>query len=342
MTYREFAESLKAGRTERVYVFCGREAFLRRDAAARLKKKLLPEGLEDFNCQTLTAPSVSEIVAAAETLPMMGERRLVFVQDFAPLSDEKKGRGQSAESAADEAERLLDYLPRVPETACLVFLAGETIDRRKKLGKAMAALPGFLSFDTPDEAEIVRFLARRAAQLRVTIDQAAAERLVFLSGRDLETLACEMKKLSAYAGGSGRISAADVDALATRTPEARVFDMVDAAVAGRAGEAFRQLSTLLAAGETRLGILALIARQLRQMLYAKDMLAAGRTQKETADALGVKPFVAGKLAQRTARLRTERLREALSACTEAEYGVKSGAVREEAALDGVILRLTAL
>ena len=346
MNYRELVSALKAGKIEPVYVFAGKEAYLREDALARLRKRLMPEELSDFNCTELTNPAVQDIIACAETLPMLTDRHLVIVREFAPLSGgEKKGRTADqakGEGPDGESEALLQYLPKAPDTACVVFLAGETLDKRKKLGKTMAALPGFVSFDPPDDAELVRFLARIAERAGLSIDRTAAERLIFFSGRDLSALSREMEKLVAYAGNEGRILPEHVDAVATRTPEARVFDMIDAAVSGETEKAFGQLSTLLAAGEARLGILALLARQLRQMLYASDMLAAGKRRNEIADTLQVKPFVAERLERRVRRIPREKLRELLLLCTKTEFEIKSGIIREEAGLDRILLRLSNL
>lgn len=346
MNYRELVAGIKAGRIERVYVFTGKETYLREDALARIKKKLLPEELSDFNCTELTNPAVQDVIACAETLPVMAERRLLVVREFALLSGEdKKGKANDklrVEGSDRESEALIRYLSEVPDSTCIVFLAGDTVDRRKKLGKLMAALPGFVSFDPPDDAELIRFLSRIARLSGLAIDQSAAERLIFYSGRDLALLSQEMEKLIAYVGEEKCILPEHVDAVATRTIEARVFDMIDAAVFGETNRAFGQLTALIATGEARLGILALLIRQLRQMLYISDMFAAGKKQIEIAEAMQVKPFVVDRLERRTRRIPKEKIRNLLSLSIQTEFNVKSGVIREDAGLEQLLLRLSDL
>ena len=342
MNYREFVTSLRSGTPLSVYVFCGTEAFLRKDALARLKSRILPAGLEDLNCSELVNPSVSQITDNADTLPLMSDRRLVIVRELALLGQEGKAKSKDdgKETPGDrDSERLLSYLQAVPETVTIVFDAGSSLDRRKKLGKTLAALPGFVSFDPLEDRDLAGFLTKRAQSNGVKIRQDAIDRLIFLSGRDLHTLNAEIDKLSAYAAARGSIEAADVDAVATRTAEARVFDMIDALLDGRTGVAFAQLNILLEAGEARLGIMALITRQVRQMLYIKDMTGAGKGQQEIASTLGIKPFIVGKIAGRVRGIPTEELTRRLSDCIRAEYDVKCGALREDAALDTLFLRL---
>lgn len=62
--------------------------------------------------------------------------------------------------------------------------------------------------------------------------------------------------------------------------------MVDALVDGQAERAFSLLNVLLEGGEQRIGVLALITRQYRQMLYAKDMQESRTPQAQMAKALG--------------------------------------------------------
>lgn len=341
MKYQEFIASLK-GQVQPVYLFYGKEAFLRQDALKRLKTALLPEGLEMLNYTELTNPAVQDLIACAETLPFMCDRRLVVVRDLALLGkDDKTGAAEKRTGADAEAETeaLLSYLDRLPDSACIVFEAGDTVDKRRKLTKKLAAMPGAVTFDPPDDSDLQRFLLKRARASGLEMTAEACQRLLFLSGRDMTALTAEMEKLAAYAGARGRIDTADVDAIATRTAEARVFDMIDDVIEGRTGQAYTRLSTLLEAGEARLGILALITRQYRQMLYVKDMLSARRSQQEIAAQLGIKPFIVSRLGSRVRTMSSGELEEKLTRCIETDYAVKSGQMREDAALDTLLLHL---
>ena len=342
MNYREFVRSLKEGAPEDVYVFCGQEDYLRRDALQRLKARLLPAGLEDLNCTELDAPRADQIIASAETLPLMCERRLVIAHGLQGLSGEakpgKKEKKQGA-SSEEECEALLRYLQSPPDTACIVIDAGESIDKRRKLGKTLIALPGYVSFDPPDDEALYRFLSRRAAGMGTGLTREAFDRLLFYSGRDMTALALELDKLAAHAAGKAAIDMQDVDAVATRSAEARVFDMIDAVTARQTDQAFAQLKVLLQNGEARLGILALVTRQYRQMLYVRDMAEAGRSQAEIAAQMGMKPFAVGRLAARTRRMDAGMLKAQLTDCIRTEFAVKNGTTREDAALDMLLIRL---
>ena len=154
----------------------------------------------------------------------------------------------------------------MPQTTCLVFDAGEAIDKRKKLAKALAGMPGAVSFDTLDDASLFKWMNQQLRPLGKRMDRAACEALAFTSGRDLTLLSGELAKLSAYAAERESITGGDIEAVATRTAESTVFAMADALAAGKAQEAFSLLNVLLAAGEQRIGILAMITRHYRQLM----------------------------------------------------------------------------
>ena len=264
---------------------------------------------------------------------MMGDWRLVIVQGLA-LLESGKAKDEAQESAA-----LCDYLPRVPPTTCLVFEC-EAPDKRKKLCQALMKLTGAVSFDTLSDARLAQWMNQTLKPLGKKMDAQACAQLAFTSGRDLTMLHGELQKLAAYAGDRTAITQEDIERVATHTAECTVFAMVDALVDGQAQQAFSLLSVLLESGEERLGVLALITRQYRQMMYAKDMMDSRMPQAQMMKALGVPSFALNKLMRRAGRRTMEQLRGQLELCVQTDYDIKRGAVREEAGLDRLMLALT--
>ena len=316
-----------------VYLFYGPEAYIRKSALATMQKKLLMPGLESMNCTFMQSPSAQQIIENCETLPMMGDWRLVVVQGL-ELLESGKVKDEAQESAA-----LCAYLPRVPQTTCLIFEC-ETPDKRKKLCQTLMKLPGAVSFDTLSDARLAQWMNQTLKPLSKKMDAQACAQLAFTSGRDLTMLHGELQKLAAYAGDRTAITQEDIERIATHTAECTVFAMVDALVDGQAQQAFSLLSVLLESGEERLGVLALITRQYRQMMYAKDMMDSRMPQAQMMKALGVPSFALNKLMRRAGRRTMEQLRGQLELCVQTDYDIKRGAVREEAGLDRLMLALT--
>ena len=143
-----FFDEVKAGTVRNAYLFYGPEAYIRKSALTTLQKKLLTPGLEDMNCTFMQNPTAQQIVENCETLPMLGDWRLVIVQGLALLESGK------AKDEAQESKTLVDYIGRVPPSTCLVFEC-EAPDKRKKLCQTLKALPMTLSARRPLAEAIV-------------------------------------------------------------------------------------------------------------------------------------------------------------------------------------------
>lgn len=333
MTHTEFFAAVKRGEIARAYLFDGVEEYVKERALETLRAKLLPEGLEALNETTLTNPAAAQIIECAEMVPVMAEKRLVIVRECAYVSNGK------AAGDSDGAERLTKYLDALPESACIVFYVRGQADGRKKLSQAIAKKAAAVRFEPLSDAELNKWIAAQCRQLGKTIASQTAMQLAFTSGRELMTLAQEIRKLAAYAGDRTEITRGDVEKIATQTAECTVFQMTDALVAGKEAEAFRLLNVLLENGEGRIGALAMIARQYRNMLHYKLQREAGVPEPEIARRLGVPAFAARRLAGQVQRESAQSLKAKLDLCVETDYAIKSGRMREDAALERAMMML---
>ena len=288
-----------------------------------------------FTVRILTSPTAQQIMESCETLPMMSDYRLVVVRDCALT-----GSGKAKDEAQESAE-LAAYIGNVPTTTCLVFDLGEHVDKRKKLSQALLKLPGAVSFDALDDVQLAKWINQTLRPMGKKMDRAACDVLAFTSGRDLTLLSGELQKLSAFVGERAEITAQDVDAIATHTAECTVFAMVDAISDGKAQEAFSLLNVLLQGGEQRIGILAMITRHYRQMMNLSAKAKDRVPQAQQAKALGVPPFALTRLGRQVGRRTFDTLRMCVEECVQADYDIKRGALREDAALDRLMLCLLA-
>ena len=119
MDRKEFSQLLKAGNVKGAYLFEGVEENIKAATLQALRKAILPEGLEELNETLMDAPQTDAIIAACETLPFMADKRLIIVREHPALT----GR-------ADADDRLIAYIPQVPESAVVVFLCRGKADAR--------------------------------------------------------------------------------------------------------------------------------------------------------------------------------------------------------------------
>lgn len=284
--------------------------------------------MEDLNETILEAPETDAIIAAAETLPFLADRRLILLRDYPALT----GR-----SEADD--RLTAYLPSVPSSAVLLFYCVQKPDGRKKLYQVIKKLGGIVSFDPLKGAELTSFVTAAFKEHGKECDQRTADFLIFTSGSDTNQLLSEIAKIAAFHPDNPAVDPADIKALATPTTEATVFQMVEAVVSGQETRAFQLMRDTLRSGEDRVFLLAMLLRQFRLLQHVKIMQFEKRSPDMIRSALGVPAFVAQQYTRQAAAWSGRQIKEAVNLCLETETAIKSGHLLQEGALEAVMLRL---
>ncbi|MDQ5846741.1 MAG: DNA polymerase III subunit delta [Acidobacteriota bacterium] len=264
-TRAELDRSLKSGRVEPLYLLVGCETYLR-DVAARNIADVALSGtlLREFNQSTFSmlSDSAMSAVAAAEQLPMMSERRVVRIKDFAKLRE------------TDE-EIFIRYLQRPVDSSVVIFSADD-LDKRKKLTKALLSNCTVVEFPAVKDAEAKAWARTRLKELKTNASDGVLSELVRLVGTNLQTLSSELDKLAAAALETREITAEMVDQLIDRSRELSNFDLGDQLVAGDRRRALETLHRLLEDDVAPVMLLGLIAGNYHRLAVAKELLNRGR------------------------------------------------------------------
>ena len=331
MDRKDFDRLLTAGDFPPVLLFEGEEEHLKQTALSALRKRLLPEGMEDLNETLLDAPDTDRLIAAAETLPFLADRRLVVVRDHPALV----GR-------AEADDTLAEYLTALPPATVLLFYCTKKPDGRKKIYTTIKKLGGIVTFSPLRDRELTAFVTEAFRKLGKECDERTADFLIFTCGTDAGLLLSEAAKIAAHSGDSPSIDPGSIRELATPSAECTVFQMVDAVVSGQNERAFRLMRNQLLAGTDRMYMLSMLLRQFRLLQHIKIMQYEKRGRDDIRAALGVPSFAADQYVRQAAMYTNGQAKQAVRICFDTEYAVKSGRLNQEGALEAVMLKLLAL
>lgn len=309
-TRKDLEQALKQGQIEPVYFLYGSEVYLR-DQAIRLISETALTGtlLREFNDSSfnLLTNDVRDAIAVAEQLPMMSDRRVIRLRNFAKLRE------------ADE-DFLLKYLERPVETSVVIFI-GDDIDKRKKFGKKLLAGAAF-EFQPLKPNELPSWIKSHLKTLNAEIDPQALNRLTDMAN-DLLTLTNELNKLATAALPSGRITVDLVDRLVKRSREHMNWDLTDSIVSRDRRTALKVLREFLDDGAEPVLLTGVIAGTFRRMALAKELLARGASPGEIFSEVRVPSFKQRAYLSMLSRIDSKTMAGMIQRIAETDLAIKT-------------------
>lgn len=306
-----------------VYLLFGEETFLKNSYKKRLQEAIVGDDVMNFSRFEGKGTDTDELIRLADTMPFFAERRLILVED--------SGFFKNA------TEALVQYLPSMPETTCLMFVESE-VDKRSKLYKKVKALGYAAEMERQDAAQLGRWALSLLSKEGKRITGHTMELFLSMAGDDMENIRMELEKLISYTWGRDVITDEDVEGVCTVRVSNRIFEMVSAIVNRQTRRAVELYEDLLTLKEPPMRILFLIARQFNQLLQVKELSERGLDRKTIASRLKMQPFVVGKVIPQTRRFSREQVLSYVNLCVEAEEAVKTGRLSDRLAVELLITR----
>ena len=276
-------------------------------AAARLRSQFPDEAVEQI---TVTEEIGDEIVAACNSLGLLGGERLVLVRGAEALT-------------AEQTRAIATYLEDPTPDTCLALFGGDGIAPDGPLAAAVSAAGDVRFFDPPDEKEAARWVVKRFGESGISCSPAVARRLVELAGEEIGDLALEVEKVVAYCGGS-EPDVETVDLLVVGEMDIKPWDVTDAWGRRDAGRVIELATAGIERPDDVHRTLAQIANHVRRVRRALLLLERGANQAEVAKQLGMKPFPAKKLCEQARRFSDAELADAVVRLARLDEAVKGG------------------
>ncbi len=270
---------LRTGKLAPAYLLFGEEVYLRDSAANAITETALKDSsLREFNEAriSLQNSSIETALAAAEQLPMMGEKRVVTVSEV--IVSAVKGRDTISEDCEGVLER---FLKDPPDSSVLIVVADE-IDKRRKISKLLLNNAFSVEFKPLYDKELVSWAKDRARRLGVKVEQSVLWSLVALIGNDVRKLTIELEKLVTAALPDKIITEDLVESLAPNSRELSNFDLTDHLLAQKKSKAISTMTKILDDGAEPLMILGLLASNFHRLFLAKELMEEGVDRKEVA------------------------------------------------------------
>lgn len=275
--------------------------------------------------------SDEELNNAVNAMPFLSDKRLVIIAN----PSQKYGAGEPR-------KKFTEFLGRIPPTTQLVIY--ETVEPKeaekhwlvKWVAKNENAKAEALM--APKARDMTGWIVNEMKRQGGKISSEAAKRLAELVGADTRQAAQEIAKALTYVNWARPVEVQDVEAVCVSTAEVNIFDFVDSLAAGNGRQSQSMLRKMLEEQDAA-AIFPMIVRQFRLLIQAREIVEARGMVQDVQEALGVHPFVAGKIFQQAGRFTMRTLEAVYRRLLKMDEAAKTSAMPLDTALEMFVVEL---
>ncbi len=301
------------------------EPYLLAQAEQETIDRLVPPENRDLNLKVLYGweTDLGTVVEFLQTLPFLGDRRLLVLREVHKLPDYKE---------------LTSYL-KDPNPSSTLFMTSSEMKKSESGYRTLSACCDASELRRPYGRSLVSWVRARFRSQGKEIEPALCELLVQVSGDNLGLLATEIDKIALSSGDSGSIAAEDLDVSVPGGVEV-IFNFLDALGDGDLSRALGSLKTLLDNDNAPEYIVHMMAWHYRQLIRGKDLVMSGLSPGEAAVKMGKRyPALKEKFTRHMRRVKDSDLVRALDILATADLMLKRGRIPEVTVLDKMVLEL---
>lgn len=322
-----------------VYLLHGEENMFSHQAAEWLVQRGLGSGIPDFNLDRFDASeghfSISALLNALNTQPMMSEQRVVWLQAAEVINKQPKAK----------LEELINYLTRPNPQSCFVIEARDRLDQTRSFMKALIKSDAVCVREAApmNPSQIESWLEAEAKKIGLKISRHLITLIQESGGQRLGEMADALNKLSLFIAPRVEPTVTDLSEL---LPEARlqttVWTLLDKLSLRQTTEVITLARTLLDGGQEVLGVVALVHRRLRELIAAKSVVQLGGGEAQLAQVLQMNGYAAKRviqLVQNRSCLSVSQLAAGFELLAWADAMLKGAKVDQSVLLEYVLIKL---
>jgi DNA polymerase-3 subunit delta len=299
----------------------GENDVLRQEALRQITAEFLLEhdamGLERLDGEETSYERMHE---AAQSLPFLASKKLIVLR--------------TPGANKDFAEHFEQFAHDIAETNDVVLVEPK-LDKRLSYYKQLKRETEFKEFTTLDANGLARYLVDYSKQQGGTLKANDARALVDRAGTNQLTLQHEVDKLLAY---NTTVDRASIELLTDRTPQSSIFELLDAAFAGKSKRALQLYREQREARVEPQQIIAMLIWQLHILAIVKT--AGERSAETIAKDAKLNPFTVRKSLDLAGRIRLDRLKQLITSLREFDVRLKSESLSSDEVVQFYLLKLS--
>ncbi|MDS0524073.1 DNA polymerase III subunit delta [Clostridium sp. SHJSY1] len=331
-----FEKEIKNKSIKNSYVFCGGDEELIKEGIEVLSKPILIGGFEDLNyirIDGLTA-TMDDIMNACETMPFMGEKKVVLVYRANFLRD------KTDSSSTKLYNGIKEYLKDMPNFTVFImyYVFNDKRENPKKNKKLMALdkITEIVHFEKLKRDRFVRKVEDVFSEKGKNIGKIELRYFCERVQNNFNVIRREVDKLIDYTVDR-EIKKEDIDKLIPSKSEDDIFDLVDLISQRKIEKAIDIMDDLLFKADQHMLIVTSIESQFKKLYNIKLGMEKGKKVNDFMSELRVPAFVCEKLMNLSSKFSRRQLEDLIKLSVKTEARLKSSGVDKTMELELLLL-----
>jgi DNA polymerase-3 subunit delta len=326
LTPRAFIKAAAQKTFGGTFLLYGHDEYIKKETMRLAIRAYLGDGQTEFGVTHLVAgqTDAQEILACADSVPMLGTRAVVVVHDIQKL-------------AVAHKTRLTKSWDQLSSSNLLILAGPAEPDLRTKFYKWFIDAGQYIACEPLSPPQAETFARKRMAEHESSISDRALAHLLTLTGPEAGVIAREAEKLALYVGKGNNVDVEAVDTVAGHSAGCTAEDLVSALLEGDRSRSLNISRRLQESGMDSTSVIGRLAMHFYDLQRAAH---AGTTQSwRLASALRLPRSRAEQLSHWLRGASGNRIESALEHLARADRLVRSGQTDPSAVCDQLVLTL---
>jgi len=322
INYEVYEQEIQKGKIKNGYVFCGLDEELIKDGVNLITKREISEELKDLNLIRIDGMNTTfdDIMNACETMPFMGDKKVVIVYRANFLQDKSDSTGTKIYN------EIKDYVSNLPPYTVLImyYLLYDKRDKPNK-NKKLVAIEKHLALVHCDKLKREKYLKKVSEIFKEKGTPIGKVELTYFCEKvknNFDIIKREADKLISYCEGR-EIKKEDINLLILNSNEDDIFDLVELIAQRKVDKAIDIMKEILYKSDQHMLIISAIEKHFFRLYEIKIKVAKGKKIEDFIAEYRLPQFVCEKLVSQTSRFTERQLSELIKLCVKVETKLKS-------------------
>lgn len=313
-----------------VYLFLGKENYLKEKILKKLRDKLITSTSRELNYKVFYGEKlpINEIINDLQILPFISKYKLVVIKEAEKISKE-------------DGEKLINYFNHHNFKnifSILILMYKETISN-KELIKIIEKVGIVINLDIEDKSKLNIWIKAKFKQSNKKISPEALFYLQSWTGSDLNRLFNEIEKIDIYTKEQKIIEKEDIMITIGGSESVNIFKVLDSIGNREIENAIDGMVKLDQSNLHYLSIFTMIYRQIKLILQIKLLLVSGLNFKTIEKELKLPSFVVEKIIKQSKKYTFKDICKSYQLLNIADLELKNSQKEPQIILEELVMNI---